>query len=358
MPIPNASWSGDASTAAASGVTEKRSAPSAGRDGDELRRGLVVGPLAHPPLVELGGRGQLGRSSAAPSAAASARYSPSWSPRWIIPDVTAPSSFVNTRNWNILRASGSSVAMGGTVATVVRGAGRSAVLLLSELGGAASRCCSSPCSVPAVAGCASDDDATVASVPSTVAAAPTAAVGDPELRAELLAMLAEDQAVRTGVAPPGDDRTADELFAAMDAVDAANTARIVEIFDAHGWPGWALVGEDGSTAAWAIVQHADLRPDVQRAASSCCAPPSPPATPPPATSPTSRTACSSPPGSRSVRHAVADRRHRQPRAAHADRRRRHRRPTPRRRRPGHDRGVPRGARGRLRHRPDDPTDRR
>ena len=115
-----------------------------------------------------------------------------------------------------------------------------------------------------VAGCASDDDATVASVPSTVAAAPTAAVGDPELRAELLAMLAEDQAVRTGVAPPGDDRTADELFAAMDAVDAANTARVVEIFDAHGWPGWDLVGEDGSTAAWAIVQHADLRPDVQR----------------------------------------------------------------------------------------------
>ncbi len=77
-------------------------------------------------------------------------------------------------------------------------------------------------------------------------------------------MLAEDQAVRTGVAPPGDDRTAEELFGAMDDVDAANTARIVEIFDVHGWPGRSLVGEDGSSAAWAIVQHADLRPDVQR----------------------------------------------------------------------------------------------
>lgn len=76
-------------------------------------------------------------------------------------------------------------------------------------------------------------------------------------------MLAEDQAVRTGVAPPGDDRTPDELFAAMGAVDAANTARITEIFDVHGWPGWALVGEDGSTATWAIVQHADLEPEVQ-----------------------------------------------------------------------------------------------
>jgi uncharacterized protein DUF6624 len=30
------------------------------------------------------------------------------------------------------------------------------------------------------------------------------------------------------------------------------------VFEAHGWPGWTLVGKDGSTAAWAIVQHADL----------------------------------------------------------------------------------------------------
>src|SRR3546814_2793073 len=35
-------------------------------------------------------------------------------------------------------------------------------------------------------------------------------------------------------------------------------------FDEHGWPGWSLVGEDGSTAAWAIVQHADLDLDFQR----------------------------------------------------------------------------------------------
>ena len=116
----------------------------------------------------------------------------------------------------------------------------------------------------ALGGCA-DDDTSQATPPTSVTAPPTAvAVGDPALREELLAMLAEDQAVRTGVAPPGDDRTAEELFGAMDDVDAANTARIVEIFDVHGWPGRSLVGEDGSSAAWAIVQHADLRPDVQR----------------------------------------------------------------------------------------------
>jgi hypothetical protein len=87
---------------------------------------------------------------------------------------------------------------------------------------------------------------------------------DEELREELLAMLVEDQAVRTGVAPPGDDRTPEELFAAWDAVDAANTARMAEILDEHGWPGWSLVGRDGSEAAWALVQHADANLEVQK----------------------------------------------------------------------------------------------
>jgi hypothetical protein len=87
---------------------------------------------------------------------------------------------------------------------------------------------------------------------------------DEELRAELLAMQVEDQAVRTGVAPPGDDRTAEELFAAWDAVDAANAVRMEEILDEYGWPGWSLVGEDGAFAAWLMIQHADLRPELQK----------------------------------------------------------------------------------------------
>ena len=73
---------------------------------------------------------------------------------------------------------------------------------------------------------------------------------DEELRAELLAMMAEDQAVRTGIAPPGDSRTSDELFAAWDSVDAANAARMREVLEEYGRPGWSLVGEDGAEAAW------------------------------------------------------------------------------------------------------------
>ena len=49
----------------------------------------------------------------------------------------------------------------------------------------------------------------------------------------------------------------------MDSVDRDNTARMKEILDEFGWPGWSLVGEDGSTAAWALVQHADLDPAFQ-----------------------------------------------------------------------------------------------
>ncbi|MGH8951915.1 MAG: DUF6624 domain-containing protein [Acidimicrobiia bacterium] len=86
----------------------------------------------------------------------------------------------------------------------------------------------------------------------------------PELRQELLEMMAEDQAVRTGIAQPGDDRSADELFAAWDSVDAANAARMREVIDEFGWPGWSLVGEDGAEAAWVLIQHADFHLDLQK----------------------------------------------------------------------------------------------
>ncbi len=76
-------------------------------------------------------------------------------------------------------------------------------------------------------------------------------------------MMAEDRAVRTGVAPPGDDRSAEELFGQMGAVDEANSLRIREILDEHGWPGWSMVGEDGSLAAWVVIQHADRQLDLQ-----------------------------------------------------------------------------------------------
>jgi len=88
---------------------------------------------------------------------------------------------------------------------------------------------------------------------------PTGApVEDPALRAELLAMLVQDQAVRTGVAPAGDSRSADELAADWDETDRRHNARMAKVLSRHGWPGWRLVGSDGAFAAWVLVQHADL----------------------------------------------------------------------------------------------------
>jgi hypothetical protein len=81
-----------------------------------------------------------------------------------------------------------------------------------------------------------------------------AAPADPKLRAELLEMLAQDQQVRT----------ADAAQADWDRVEKANTDRMRQILAAHGWPGHAMVGEDGAHAAWALIQHADLDLDLQR----------------------------------------------------------------------------------------------
>lgn len=89
-------------------------------------------------------------------------------------------------------------------------------------------------------------------VPETTGAATTAGVAEPELRAELLAMMDEDQAEMTGGLATNNYRQ--------------RTDRLVEILDEHGWPTFDLVGEDGSTAAWVIAQHADLDPDVQQRA--------------------------------------------------------------------------------------------
>ena len=95
--------------------------------------------------------------------------------------------------------------------------------------------------------------------PVAVDKPPTGApVEEPALREELLAMLVQDQAVRTGVAPAGDPRTPDELAAAWDQTDRTHNARMTQVLAEHGWPGWRLVGSDGAFAAWVLVQHADL----------------------------------------------------------------------------------------------------
>jgi len=47
------------------------------------------------------------------------------------------------------------------------------------------------------------------------------------------------------------------------AVDADNTAWMRSVLDRCGWPKRSLVGEDGATSAWLLVQHADMQPEFQ-----------------------------------------------------------------------------------------------
>lgn len=82
---------------------------------------------------------------------------------------------------------------------------------------------------------------------------------DDVLRRELLARLERDQMARKalmrkqqqGITP--DSMDIDRML----TVDTANTAWLRRIVAERGWPGRSLVGSDGASAAFLLVQHAD-----------------------------------------------------------------------------------------------------
>ncbi len=85
------------------------------------------------------------------------------------------------------------------------------------------------------------------------------------LASELAAMAAEDQRIRTFPADGVFARRV-SLEQEMDArrVDVANTDRLRAIVAEVGWPGFALVGEQGAEHAWLLAKHADHQLDSQR----------------------------------------------------------------------------------------------
>lgn len=82
------------------------------------------------------------------------------------------------------------------------------------------------------------------------------------LRKELLAMRERDISTRADLVERGElgDK---EYHPEMRLVHEANNKRIKQIIEEFGWPLESEVGEDGSEAAWLIVQHAVLEPDLQ-----------------------------------------------------------------------------------------------
>ena len=100
---------------------------------------------------------------------------------------------------------------------------------------------------------------------STLAAspAPTPAIDAP-LRATLIRMAQDDQeAVRIATADPTRELTAAESKQVHD-IATRNAGLIRQIVQEHGWPRIGLVGADGSSAAWLVVQHMDYDVDFQR----------------------------------------------------------------------------------------------
>jgi hypothetical protein len=80
----------------------------------------------------------------------------------------------------------------------------------------------------------------------------------PELRDELLEMSRLDQAARlANLQDPA-------VWQQIAEVDARNLARFKQIIATHGFPDRTLVGSDGFSAAWLLVQHADRAPAFQQ----------------------------------------------------------------------------------------------
>ena len=84
----------------------------------------------------------------------------------------------------------------------------------------------------------------------------------------MLARRDEDQRIRNLVSPPPGQYTVrlpDEVAADWQRIDEENTRWLGELLSARGWPGRALVGEEGTEAAWLLAQHADRDLVRQRA---------------------------------------------------------------------------------------------
>lgn len=90
-------------------------------------------------------------------------------------------------------------------------------------------------------------------------------VADTSLRAELLARMRHDQAIRDSFA--AELRATGSISATtgqrMLAIDSANTTWLKGVVSVRGWPTRAAVGDEALTAAFLLVQHADHDPAFQ-----------------------------------------------------------------------------------------------
>ena len=78
---------------------------------------------------------------------------------------------------------------------------------------------------------------------------------NPTLRCELLEMMRVDQEARKSL-DLNDKTSWPEVVKTLERIDRAHTERMKAIVAEHGWPTRSMVGRDGASAAWLLVQHA------------------------------------------------------------------------------------------------------
>lgn len=78
------------------------------------------------------------------------------------------------------------------------------------------------------------------------------------LRLQLIAMAGNDQEIRGQIFSKPVAQITRQERDQLEALDKANSARLREIIDTHGWPGKSLVGREAADAAFLILQHANL----------------------------------------------------------------------------------------------------
>lgn len=90
---------------------------------------------------------------------------------------------------------------------------------------------------------------------------------DEQLRADLLAMRAEDRRVREELIASG-EMDGSHFVPRMEELHRRNAARLRELIAVYGRPGEDVAGKDGAEAAWFVAHHSIGEPRFQRAALS------------------------------------------------------------------------------------------
>ena len=85
---------------------------------------------------------------------------------------------------------------------------------------------------------------------------------DESLEKALLDMESRAQALRTELLAAGEPN--ENHHPRIDELNRANSSRLRQIIAVFGWPGFALVGERGSRAAWRVALHSHGEPDFMR----------------------------------------------------------------------------------------------